>query len=73
MSFPTQMLAPHTAPLWVSAVRLLPAGAVLVGWAARQGRPQPQGRMAWLAIAAFAVADGTCFQVRTKFPFYFYF
>ncbi|EIE25111.1 DUF6-domain-containing protein [Coccomyxa subellipsoidea C-169] len=57
-----KVLAPRTAPLWVSAVRLLPAGAVLVGWAAKQGRPQPSGRMAWAAIAAFALADGACFQ-----------
>ena len=61
-----QVLAPHTAPIWVSAVRLLPAGLVLVGWAARQGRPQPQGRMAWVAISLFALADGTFFQVRFR-------
>lgn len=61
-----QVLAPHTAPMWVSAVRLLPAGLVLVGWAARQGRPQPQGRMAWVAISLFALADGTFFQVRFR-------
>ena len=60
-----QVLAPHTAPLWVSAVRLLPAGVVLVAWAAAQGRPQPRTREAWFAIALFALADGTCFQVRT--------
>jgi len=59
-----QELAPHTAPLFVAAVRLLPAGAVLVAWAAAQGRPQPRGRAAWLAIAAFALADGACFQAR---------
>ena len=47
----------------MSAVRLLPAGAVLVGWAAAQGRPQPSSPMAWAAIAAFAVVDGACFQV----------
>ncbi|CAL5222766.1 g5178 [Coccomyxa viridis] len=57
-----KLLAPHTAPIWVSAVRLLPAGLVLIGWAARQGRPQPQGPMAWAAISLFALADGTCFQ-----------
>ncbi|CAK0783696.1 hypothetical protein CVIRNUC_006895 [Coccomyxa viridis] len=57
-----KVLAPHTAPIWVSAVRLLPAGAVLIAWAARQGRPQPQGRMAWVAISLFALADGACFQ-----------
>ena len=61
-----QVLAPHTAPIWVSAVRLLPAGLVLVGWAAQQGRPQPQGRMAWVAISLFALADGTFFQVRFR-------
>ncbi len=60
------MLAPHTAPIWVSAVRLLPAGLVLIGWAARQGRPQPQGPMAWAAISLFALADGTCFQVKSS-------
>ncbi len=59
-----QELAPHTAPLFVAAVRLLPAGTVLVAWAAAQGRPQPQGRAAWAAIAAFALADGACFQAR---------
>ncbi|KAK9834046.1 hypothetical protein WJX81_005506 [Elliptochloris bilobata] len=55
-------LAPHTAPLFVAAVRLLPAGAVLVAWGAAQGRAQPKGRAAWAAIAAFALADGACFQ-----------
>ena len=65
-----QLLAPHTAPIWVSAVRLLPAGLVLIGWAARQGRPQPKGPMAWAAISLFALADGTCFQVSIpKHPF----
>ena len=61
-----QVLAPHTAPIWVSAVRLLPAGLVLVAWAARQGRPQPQGYMAWVTISLFALADGTFFQVRFR-------
>ena len=59
-----QELAPHTAPLFVAAVRLLPAGVVLVAWAAAQGRPQPQGRAAWAGISAFALADGACFQAR---------
>eukprot|EP00884_Botryococcus_braunii_P018753 jgi/Botrbrau1/5561/Bobra.0023s0044.1 len=55
-------LEAHTTPLFVSAVRLLPAGAVLVGWAATQNRKQPSGAMAWLAISLFALADATCFQ-----------
>ena len=61
-----QMLAPHTAPLWVAAVRLLPAGVVLVGWAAAQGRPQPSTLKAWGAIALFALADAACFQARLR-------
>lgn len=55
-------LAPHTTPIFVSAVRLLPAGAALVGWAIYQGRKQPNTLAAWLAISVFALADGTCFQ-----------
>jgi hypothetical protein len=58
-----QALEPHTTPLFVSAVRLLPAGGLLVAWAASQNRKQPSGGMAWLAIALFALADATCFQV----------
>lgn len=65
------MLSPHTTPLWVAAVRLLPAGGVLVGWAAAQGRPQPSTPMAWVAIALFALADGTCFQVSSRMPLLF--
>lgn len=59
-----QALEPHTTPLFVSAVRLLPAGALLVGWATTQNRKQPSGVNAWFAISLFALADATCFQVR---------
>ncbi|KAK9800881.1 hypothetical protein WJX73_005112 [Symbiochloris irregularis] len=55
-------LSPHTTPLFVSAVRLLPAGAVVVAWATLKGKPQPKTFAAWWAIALFALADGTCFQ-----------
>jgi drug/metabolite transporter (DMT)-like permease len=55
-------LAPHTTPLFVAAVRLLPSGAVLVAWAAANGRPQPSTRIAWAWIAAFAAVDGAAFQ-----------
>lgn len=58
-----QMLAPHTSPLFVSAWRLGPAGALLVLWGASRGRPQPATRTAWLAIVAFGLVDATCFQV----------
>lgn len=53
---------PATSPLFVASVRLVPAGAVLVVWAASKGRPMPSGGMAWLAIAIFALVDGTAFQ-----------
>ena len=53
---------PATSPLFVASVRLVPAGAVLVAWAASKGRPMPSGGMAWLAIAIFALIDGTAFQ-----------
>ena len=53
---------PATSPLFVASVRLVPAGAVLVAWAASKGRPMPSGGMAWLAIAIFALVDGTAFQ-----------
>eukprot|EP00891_Asterochloris_glomerata_P004400 jgi/Astpho2/4400/e_gw1.00067.138.1_t len=55
-------LAPHTSPLFVSAVRLLPAGGALIAWAAAQGRRQPEGLQAWGAIALFGLVDGTAFQ-----------
>ena len=53
---------PATSPLFVASVRLVPAGAVLVAWAASKGRPMPSGGMAWLDIAIFALVDGTAFQ-----------
>jgi drug/metabolite transporter (DMT)-like permease len=55
-------VGPHATPLLLGAMRLLPAGAVLVAWAARQGRPQPAGAVAWAWVAAFALVDGAAFQ-----------
>lgn len=63
-----QALSPHTAPLFVSAVRMLPAGAALVLWGVWDKRPQPQGFKAWTWIAVFGFADATCFQVRIRLP-----
>lgn len=57
-----KQLAPHTTPLLVATWRLIPAGAVLLAWAAATGRKQPSSPMAWIAILLFGLADGTCFQ-----------
>lgn len=53
---------PHTTPLFMAGVRLLPAGILVLGAAAIMGRPQPKGWAAWLWISLFALIDGTLFQ-----------
>ncbi|MBU7586281.1 MAG: EamA family transporter [Nostoc sp. TH1S01] len=53
---------PHTTPLFMAGVRLLPAGVLILLVAALMGRPQPQGWKAWLWITLFALVDGTLFQ-----------
>ncbi|AFY41538.1 DMT family transporter [Nostoc sp. PCC 7107] len=53
---------PHTTPLFMAGVRLLPAGVLILVFAALMGRPQPQGWKAWLWITLFALIDGTLFQ-----------
>ena len=53
---------PHTTPLFVAGVRLVPAGVLVLVVAAVMGRPQPKGWAAWLWIALFALVDGTLFQ-----------
>ncbi|XP_012698597.1 WAT1-related protein At3g02690, chloroplastic isoform X2 [Setaria italica] len=53
---------PRTGPFFVAALRLLPAGALLVALAAARGRKQPSGWEAWLAVAAFGLIDAACFQ-----------
>ncbi|CAD6205440.1 unnamed protein product [Miscanthus lutarioriparius] len=57
---------PRTGPFFVAALRLLPAGALLVAFAAARGRKQPSGWEAWLAIAAFGLIDAACFQARNR-------
>ncbi|KAG2445906.1 hypothetical protein HXX76_000510 [Chlamydomonas incerta] len=52
----------HTSPLLLGSLRLLPAGLLLVAWAASTGRAQPKTLKAWAWILAFALADGACFQ-----------
>lgn len=54
---------PRVGPFFVPAFRLIPAGALLVGFAALTGRKQPSGVLAWVSILLFAAVDGACFQV----------
>ncbi|KAH0698031.1 hypothetical protein KY290_015843 [Solanum tuberosum] len=53
---------PKTGPFFVSSFRLIPAGLMLVGFAASRGRNYPSGFNAWLSITLFAIVDATCFQ-----------
>ena len=53
---------PHTTPLFMAGVRLLPAGVLILMTAAFIDKPQPKGWLAWLWIAIFALVDGTLFQ-----------
>jgi drug/metabolite transporter (DMT)-like permease len=53
---------PHTTPLFMAGIRLLPAGVLILVAAALMGRPQPQGWKAWLWITLFGLIDGTLFQ-----------
>jgi drug/metabolite transporter (DMT)-like permease len=53
---------PHTTPLFMSGIRLVPAGLLVLATAVLLHRPQPKGWAAWLWIGLFAVVDGTLFQ-----------
>ncbi|POO03353.1 EamA domain containing protein [Trema orientale] len=53
---------PKAGPFFVSAFRLIPAGFLLVAFAASRGRPSPKGLSAWLSIALFGLVDAACFQ-----------
>jgi drug/metabolite transporter (DMT)-like permease len=53
---------PHTTPLFMAAVRLMPAGVLVLMAAAITQRRQPEGWKAWLWIGLFALVDGTLFQ-----------
>ena len=55
-------LLPQTSPIFMAAVRLIPAGILLVIGAAYFGRQQPKGWRAWLWISLFALIDATLFQ-----------
>ena len=53
---------PHTTPLFMAGMRLIPAGILVLLVAAMIKRPQPQGWQAWGWISLFALVDGTLFQ-----------
>jgi drug/metabolite transporter (DMT)-like permease len=53
---------PHTTPLFMAGIRLVPAGFLILAAAAYMGRSQPKTWTAWLWIALFGVVDGTLFQ-----------
>ncbi len=53
---------PHTTPLFMAGVRLLPAGILILLTATILGKSQPRGWMAWLWIVFFALVDGIMFQ-----------
>ncbi|KAF4356193.1 hypothetical protein F8388_019735 [Cannabis sativa] len=53
---------PKAGPFFVSSFRLIPAGFLLVAFAASRGRRFPSGLSAWFSIAVFGLVDATCFQ-----------
>ncbi|MEP0955258.1 DMT family transporter [Leptolyngbya sp. FACHB-1515] len=55
-------VVPHTTPLLIASVRLLPAGLLILGSTMLMNRPQPKSWQAWLWIALFGLVDGTLFQ-----------
>ncbi len=55
-------IIPHTTPLFIAGFRLLPAGILVLIFAALMGKSQPQGWLAWLWIILFAIVDGLLFQ-----------
>jgi len=53
---------PKYGPFFVASFRLIPAGFLLVAFAAFRGRALPSGFNAWISIAIFALVDAACFQ-----------
>jgi drug/metabolite transporter (DMT)-like permease len=53
---------PHTTPLFMASIRLIPAGILVLIAAAIAKRQQPQSWKAWAWIGLFAIVDGTLFQ-----------
>ena len=57
-----KFLLPQTSPMFMAAVRLIPAGILLIVGGMYLGRQQPKSWQAWLWIGLFALVDGTMFQ-----------
>ncbi|GAB2277707.1 hypothetical protein Dimus_012410 [Dionaea muscipula] len=57
-----KQVLPKVGPFFLSALRLIPAGFLLIGFAAFKRRPMPSGFFAWLSISLFALVDASCFQ-----------
>jgi drug/metabolite transporter (DMT)-like permease len=53
---------PHTSPLFMAGLRILPAGVLILIAGAFMGRAIPSGWQAWLWITLFGLVDGTLFQ-----------
>ena len=53
---------PHTTPLFMAGVRLIPAGILVLIATAISKRQQPKTWQAWAWILLFAIVDGTLFQ-----------
>ncbi|NET33849.1 MAG: EamA family transporter [Cyanothece sp. SIO1E1] len=53
---------PHTTPLFMAGMRLLPAGILVLLTAILLNRPQPKSWQAWAWIVLFALVDGALFQ-----------
>ncbi len=53
---------PHTTPLFMAVMRLMPAGILVLIATAISKRQQPQSWQAWAWIGVFALIDGTLFQ-----------
>ena len=51
-----------TTPLFLATLRLVPAGILVLIFAAVLGRKQPQNWQGWAWIGGFALVDGTLFQ-----------
>lgn len=53
---------PHTTPMFMATLRLLPAGLLVLVAAVMMGRSQPKSRAGWLWIVLFGLVDGAMFQ-----------
>lgn len=56
-------IIPKAGPFFVSSVRLIPAGIILIGFASFRGSKQPSGMLAWVSIILFGTINAACFQV----------